>query len=78
MRHRMRAALRAWVRAMSVALAALLWCVAVVLWRDDDATVAAVVLAVLAVAATGLAWREVRGGLLRDDEPGPSPPSGLL
>ncbi len=74
----MRAALRVWLRAMSVALAALLWCVAFVVWRDSDAPVAAAVLAVVAVAATVLALRQVRVALDRDDEPGPPPPSGLL
>jgi hypothetical protein len=74
----MRAAFRTWLRAMAVVLAALLWCVAVVLWRDADETVAVTVLTAVAVVATALAWRAVRGGLLRSDEPGPPPPAGLL
>jgi len=74
----MRAAAKAWLRAMSVVLAALLWWSGVVLWRDAKAVVAAVVLTAFAVPATVLAGRQVQVGLLRDDEPGPPPPSGRL
>jgi hypothetical protein len=63
---------------MSVVLAAVLWCCAFFVWRDSDAAVAAYVFAAFAALATMLAWRVVRAGLHRDDEPGPPPPSGLL
>jgi hypothetical protein len=72
-RDRLHAAFRAWRRAMAVTLAALLWCCAFLLWRDADEKFVASVFAALAVPATGLAWRQVRAGLDRDEEPGPPP-----
>jgi uncharacterized membrane protein len=78
MRDRMRAAFRTWIRAMSVVLAAVLWCCAVVLWRGSSGVVATGAFTVFAVLATMLAWRQVRAGMLRDDEPGPTPPRGMF
>jgi hypothetical protein len=62
---------------MSVVLAAVLWCSAVVLWVDSGAVVAACAFTVFAVLATMLAWRQVRAGMLRVDEPGPTSPRGM-
>lgn len=53
---------RAWVRAMSVAAAALFWTSSFLMWRDENATVAALGLAALALPATVLAWRQVVPG----------------